>query len=72
MTEAGILTAFFNLPRDDETASKSIKWFFFFQILWAFLFFVVAPRHPLPAFVAKKLKTKDDFFHVGHRIVCMY
>jgi hypothetical protein len=62
---------FFSLPRDDEITKKTLFWFTFFMILWFVLYFFVAPRLPMPSFLSKKLKTKEDRFYVGYRLICM-
>lgn len=63
---------YFHLPKDPQVGQTTLFWYAFFTLFWFVLFFLIAPRHPLPAFIAKRLKTKEDRFHVGHRLVCMY
>lgn len=67
-------TGFFHswrLPRDDAFSAKAWQYILWSNVIWFFLFFVVAKFHPFPASWSKNLKPYDKLV-LGHRFVCIY
>lgn len=72
MTATGFFAGWWNLPHDPEYSKLAWKWTLIMNFVQFILFFVIAPYHPLPSSLAKKLKKPYDRMVVGHRLVCLY